>query len=205
MENTPEKDLASIRQMMERSARFLSLSGLSGVLAGCYALAGVTAAFYLLGKDGIPVGLCVTYGAFSDAIVKLSVIGLIVLAVSLVTAFWFSIRKARRREEDIWNASSRRLLVSISVPLITGGILIVILLATNAFPMIMPVTLIFYGIALFYAGEVTYNEIRYLGLCEIILGLAAVAVPGYSLIIWAVGFGVLHIIYGTIMYRRYER
>jgi hypothetical protein len=44
-----------------------------------------------------------------------------------------------------------------------------------------------------------------LGICEIGLGLIASIYMGYGLLFWAVGFGVLHIIYGIVMYMKYER
>jgi hypothetical protein len=55
------------------------------------------------------------------------------------------------------------------------------------------------------ASKYTFNDIRYLGFCEIILGLGAAVYVGYGLYFWALGFGILHIIYGAMMYYKYER
>ncbi|MBT1700273.1 hypothetical protein KK083_25525, partial [Fulvivirgaceae bacterium PWU4] len=59
--------------------------------------------------------------------------------------------------------------------------------------------------ALIQGGSNTYDEIRYLGYCEITLGLIAALFPGYGLLAWAMGFGVLHIVYGAIMYNKYDK
>jgi len=46
MENkSVHQNLESIRQLMERSVKFVSLSGLSGILAGIYALIGAVLAY----------------------------------------------------------------------------------------------------------------------------------------------------------------
>jgi hypothetical protein len=68
-----------------------------------------------------------------------------------------------------------------------------------------PACLVFYGLALIQGSANTFDEIRYLGFSEIILGLISASVPGYGLVFWAIGFGVLHIIYGVIMYNKYDK
>jgi len=68
---------------------------------------------------------------------------------------------------------------------------------------VAPLTLIFYGLALVNASKYTLSEIRSFGIAEIVLGLIAMAFIGYGLLFWAIGFGLLHIIYGIIMHVRY--
>jgi hypothetical protein len=95
--------------------------------------------------------------------------------------------------------------VNLSIPLITGGLFILIVLGTGHYGLAAPASLIFYGLALIQASSNTYDEIRYLGFSEIILGLISAILPGFGLIFWALGFGVLHIVYGTIMYNKYDK
>jgi len=64
--------------------------------------------------------------------------------------------------------------------------------------------LIFYGLALVDAGKFTYGEVFYLGILEIITGLVSAFFPSLGLFFWIFGFGVLHVIYGLVMYRKYE-
>lgn len=200
-----EKDLASIRNMMERSAKFISLSGLSGVLAGVYALIGAGAAYYVAQYPVSPLD----YRQYSlnepDTLFKLLFIAGVVLAASMTTGLVLSIRKAKKHGLKFWASSSQRLFLNLAIPLVSGGIFILIMLFTGHFGMAAPASLIFYGLALIQASSNTFDEIRYLGFSEIILGLISAALPGYGLIFWALGFGVLHIVYGGIMYNKYDK
>lgn len=195
-------ELASIRNLMERSSKFISLSGLSGILVGLYALAGIWFAIRITTNhteigapaENIPV--------ITQA---LSVVSLVVLILSAVTAYLLTRRKANRRNENVWNPVSRRLLAASAVPFLTGGIFIIIMAVKGSYSFIAPATLIFYGLALVAGSEFTYNDVKWLGFGEIILGLLALVMPEWGLIFWAIGFGLLHIIYGIIMHFKYER
>ncbi len=200
-----EKDIASIRTMMERSAKFISLSGMSGVLAGIYALAGAAAAYALIQYPRSPFQYRVQSLADYDVLIKLLGIAVVVLVASIGTGMWLSHRKASKHGVKVWNAASRALVINMMIPLVTGGIFILVMLYTGHFGLAAPSCLIFYGIALINASPNTFDEIRYLGFCEIGLGLLSAAMPGYGLAFWALGFGVLHIIYGVIMYKKYDK
>lgn len=200
-----EKDLASIRSMMERSVKFISLSGLSGVLAGLYALAGAAMAYGLLYYPGIPSGIPVYQFADEKVVMNLVLIAVSVLFLSLSTGFFLSQRKAKKLGVTIWNPASRQLMLDLLTSLVTGGIFILILLSKGFYIMIAPACLLFYGLALVQASRNTFSEILYLGFTEILLGLLCAAFPGNSLVFWGLGFGVMHVMYGAIMYFRHER
>jgi len=198
-------ELSSIRNLMERSAKFISLSGLSGILAGIYALIGAGIGYYLVyGSSG---GL--DYRDYLvndyDIILQLFFVALAVLVLSLGTGIFLTVRKANRSGEKVWNTSSKKLLVNMAIPLVTGGIFILILLYRGYFGIIAPATLIFYGLALVAGSHYTFTDVKWLGIYEIVLGLIAACLPGYGIIFWTIGFGVLHIIYGSIMHFRYDR
>lgn len=200
-----EKDIASIRTMMERSAKFISLSGLSGVMAGIYALLGALAAYYLVHYPVSPFRYRQYAISNADAIWKLLLVAVIVLVASISTGLWLSQRKSKKQGVKLWNPASRTMFVNMAIPLVTGGIFILIMLYSGHFGLAAPACLIFYGIALIQGSSNTYDEIRYLGFCEIILGLFSAFFYGYGLLFWAVGFGVLHIVYGLIMYNKYDK
>ncbi len=193
------QNLAEIRSMMERSSRFMSLSGLAGVMAGIYALAGAAIVFtrFNFNPDSIvtkPDQL--TYVIFTA-------ISVMVLAIG--TAIILSIKNARNKEEKAWNATSRRLLVNFAVPLFAGGILMLILLSKELVGLMAPFSLIFYGIALYSASKFTFDNVKFLGLIQIVLGLTGTYFIEYSLLCWTIGFGVIHIVYGLYLHFRYER
>jgi hypothetical protein len=200
--------LQDIRKMMKESSRFLSLSGISGILAGVYALAGAYAASRLINSHGAYNQEFGSNGSAYEALaVRLVLICVLVLAASVSTALLLSAKKARRNNHRLFDHTSRKLIWNMLVPLLTGGILCVALLIHGrGFALLVcPAMLIFYGLAMVSASRLTLSEIRYLGYSEIALGLVAAFITAYPLLFWSIGFGVLHIIYGAIMWYRYDR
>ena len=200
-----ERDLASIRSMMERSAKFISLSGLSGILAGLYALCGATAAYFIVQYPLSPFRPRINSINEAGAVVNLILIATAVLFASLSTGILLSNQKAKKHDLKFWTPVSQRLMVNMGIPLFTGGVFILIMIYHGHFELTAPASLIFYGLALIQGSSNTFDEIRYLGFCEIILGLIATFLLGYGLIFWALGFGILHIVYGVIMYNKYDK
>jgi len=198
-------EISSIRNLMERSSKFISLSGLSGVLAGIYALIGAAIAYKMVYLENS--GLRVRDHYVNDPLVywPLFLVALGVLVLSLATGIFLSIRKARKKGENFWNPGSKRLFSSLAIPLITGGLFILILLLRGEYGIIASASLIFYGLALVAGSNYTFSDVKWLGIFEIILGLLASLLPGYGLIFWSIGFGVLHILYGSIMHFKYDR
>ena len=200
------KELQQIRSIMERSGRFLSLSGASGILAGCYAIAGTLVFSYLqdyplFDTGGLYIQALASPPAFRQAVI----IAALVLLASLGTGMAMSWRKSRRDGTSWWSAPARQMLVNLLLPLFAGGIVCFLMGWQMHFSLIPGLTLVFYGLALFAASRYTFNDIRYLGLAEVILGLAAIARPDFGLLSWMTGFGLFHILYGIVMYFRYER
>ncbi len=195
-------DISSIKNMMERSTKFISLNGLSGIMAGIYALLGAAYAFNILHNGEIRSE---GHSYRDDVALPLIIIALAVLVLSVSTGIWLTVRKARRKGLTVWNPSSRSLLLSGGIPLLTGGLFVLILIAHRYFGVISAACLIFYGLALVSASQHTFGDVKWLGMLDIFIGLLALAVPGYGLLLWALGFGVLHILYGTIMHFKYDR
>ena len=193
------EDIAEIRSMMERSSKFLSLSGWAGIMAGIYALAATWAAHSLFGFW--PDEIFYT----SPGLTKITFLAATILALSLITAVYFSWEKALTNNKSIWNATSRRLLASMAVPLVSGGILSIIFISKDLIGFVAPATLLFYGLALVNAGHYTIREVRLMGYVQIGLGLLNAGFIEYGLLFWALGFGIVHIIYGVYMHFRYER
>ena len=210
MENNEiQNDLASIRNLMERSSKFISLSGLSGVLAGVYALVGAALAYSMLYRGQSRIYAVPDESGFAllnDAIiVELLLIAATVLVLSVGTGIYLSYKKAKRKGQPLFGKVSQDLLFNMAIPLLAGGGLMLILLYRGYFGIVAPASLIFYGLALIGASNFTFTDVKFLGLCEVALGLLAACLPGYGLVFWALGFGVLHIVYGSVMYFKYDR
>lgn len=182
----------------------MSISGLSGVLIGSYALIGAVVAYIMLYGFNSQFGYRDHY-VNSESIPALVFIGLAVLIVSIGTGYYMAKQKAKKSGQSMWNPTSKALFQAMAIPLLTGGILALILVYQQNFGMIASTLLIFYGLSLSAASSFSFRELRWLGVLDIVLGLLALCFPGYGIYFWAAGFGVLHIIYGLIVHQRYEK
>jgi hypothetical protein len=201
----PEEELADIKAMMERSTRFLSLSGLAGVLAGIYAFVGAGIAYYWIyfpetsfGQESVPM-------SGHELMNKLLIISLVIVVLAIGTAYLLSQQKSQRTAQQFWSPASKRFLFALFIPVISGGLFSFALIHQSAFELTAAATLIFYGLGLINASHFTLGEIKNLGIGQLILGLLAAFFPDYGLICWALGFGVLHVIYGSMMYFKHDR
>jgi hypothetical protein len=204
----PKEDLQAIREIMEQSSKFLSLSGLSGIIAGVCALLGAAIAWFFILDSGH-----VHYDEYMHSLGGSSTTGLrfdlaldamLVLVFAALGAVYFSLRKARKTGQHFWTNSTRRLLVHLLIPLVSGGIFTMILVYQNNLDLVASGMLIFYGLSLVNAGKFTFGEIHYLGLTEIVLGILAGVFINLGLLFWTIGFGLMHIVYGTVMYYKYD-
>ncbi len=193
------EDIQHIKKMMENSSQFISLSGLSGILAGVYALIGAFVANTLIENHQ-------NYNITLESLTfkKILIVALLVLIASVATAYFLTIRKAKKQNEKVWNATSKKLMVNFCIPLITGGVFSFLLLKNGFYGLIAPVTLLFYGLACVNASKYTFRDVHYLGITMIVLGLIAVEFSGYGLYFWVLGFGICHIIYGSVMHYKYD-
>ena len=197
-----KKDLSEIRNIMEKSSRFISLSGASGIIIGIYAIVG-TYFIYRLGY----LSESFTYEGDLNTIQSKGFIsvGLTVLVLALGSAIALSYKKAKRMNLPLWDHTAKRLIISLLIPLVAGGLFILILLSQGEIKLLAPLTLMFYGLALVNASKYTYNDLKVLGITEVILGLLGSYFIGYGLVFWTIGFGIVHIVYGVWMYYKYER
>lgn len=196
-------DLREIRDIMNRSSRFLSLSGWSGVSAGVIALAGAYLAYTTVYAKQDYLGYRQA-DLSADNLTMLVVLALLTVGLAIATGIFFTTRKAQKANEKVWDMHTKRLLINLLIPLATGGILCLLLLNQGFIGLLAPLTLIFYGLALVNASKYTLHEVRSLGVLEIALGLIGTYYIGYGLLFWAIGFGILHIVYGILMEVRYK-
>ncbi len=197
--------LNDIRQMMKDSSKFLSLSGLSGVLAGVYALAGAYFGHSLINRKHSDQNAYETASVTGQLVNQILLICAIVLVLSILTALLFSYRKTKKLNQKLFDHTSKKVFWSMAVPLLCGGLFCLALLFNHTVGMVSPAMLLFYGMALLNTSKYTIAEIRYLAYLELALGVVAAFFPGHGLLFWSLGFGVLHIIYGTIMWNKYDR
>lgn len=194
------KDISEIKNMMNKSSRFISLSGLSGILAGIYALIGAAIAYWLV----------ITYSngvlILDGWVYETCLLTLVMVAIlSIGTGILLTTQKAKKDGAKIWDATSRRLVLNFLIPLVVGGLYILIILSQGKYGQSGGLMLIFYGLALVNASKYSIGDIQYLGYVQIVLGLIGAWKPGYGFWLWVIGFGIMHIVYGTWMHFKYDR
>ncbi|MGB0870062.1 MAG: hypothetical protein ACPGSD_10730 [Flavobacteriales bacterium] len=203
------ENLSEIRNIMEKSTKFISLSGLSGVSAGIVALIGSVIAFFKMNMSFSSYenenGDHIIYNMTEGSKQELIVLALIILFIALSVGGLFTYLKTKKNTNLVWTSTSKKLLINLLIPLVTGGIFCLLLIKYEFYGLLAPATLIFYGLACLNASHYTLSDIRYLGIFNLVLGLLNAYFIGYGLIFWAIGFGVLHIVYGSIMYFKYDR
>ena len=211
-----QQDLQHIKQMMERSSRFISLSGLSGIAAGVCALVGAYFARNVIigskGKELIELDNNLYDTLQSGKISLIDFMGNRLLHIALITfiaalslSIVFTYLRSKKTNTPVWGSTSKRLFINVMIPMVAGGIYLLKLIENGTYGLIAPGCLLFYGLALVNASKYTLGEVRYLGYLQILLGLANLWYIGYGLYFWAIGFGILHIIYGVYMWNKYER
>jgi len=193
------KDISEIKNLMNKSSRFISLSGLSGILAGIYALVGAALTYYLV--TTYSYGTLLLDGWVSKTVM---LILFVIAFLSAITGVLLTTRKAKKNGEKIWDNSSRRLLINFLIPLLVGGLYCLVILSQGKYGQTGGLMLIFYGLALVNASKYSIGDIQYLGFIEIILGLIAAFYPGLGFWLWVLGFGIMHIVYGTWMHFKYD-
>ncbi|WP_439127582.1 hypothetical protein [Polaribacter sp.] len=194
------KDITEIKNLMNKSSKFISLSGLSGILAGIYALIGAGFAYWYLQIKGND------YVIIDSKLFRYILLDLVLVGVfSIGTAIYLTTQKAKKNQQKIWDSLTKRLLGSFIIPLLAGGIYILFILNQQKYGQTGALMLLFYGLALLSASKYTLGDIKYLGYTQIVLGLICAIFPGYGFWFWVLGFGIMHIVYGTVMFFKYDR
>ena len=200
------QDIEEIRSLMEKSSKFISLSGWAGIFAGVFALLGSYIALTYLDFNPQSLSVDTENNPFQQKqIFSVVQLALLVFLLAISFALFFTHRRAKRKDELLWTPTAKRLVINMAVPLFTGGILILLFISKGFIGFVAPFSLLFYGIALFTISKFTFDEVKILGLIEILLGLISVYKVSLGLLFWAIGFGVVHIIYGIYVYFKYER
>ena len=189
--------LNDIKEMMERSSKFKAISGLSIIIVGVLASLVSAYIYFFLGDYRIN-----TPTKWRTTII----IALCLLVVAFLTVFLFAFLKAKRHQlRFTLDATMRRLLLNFFIPMVAGGLLCLALVQQHHYGLISSITLIFYGLALINSSHFSYPALRYLGYAELVLGLIDCFLVNYAVVMWFLGFGLLHIVFGIVFMLKYER
>lgn len=182
---------------MERSSKFLVFSSLSAIFAGAVALAGAAFAHLYLEHSA--------NASFETKLQVLLPVAIIVLLLSVVATLIFSNAKAKRLKQQLWSKTSTKTFYNLIIPMLAGALFAIILLTRYQYDLIAAITLLFYGLGLINASKYTFDELHYLGIIEVVLGLLALIWLQHGLLFWAIGFGFCHVAVGILIYHKYEK
>jgi len=203
--------LEDIKKIMNRSTVFLTLSGWSGILAGTICLIASGIAYQWI-YGGEPVDKAALLSAQSlveiyqvPIVRNLSLLALCTFLLVLVAVFVNTRSKVVREKQALWDPAALKMAASLFIPIITGAIFILGLAEHHALQLAVPASLVFYGLGLVSTSRFTFTDIRYVGFIDLALGILAMFLPQYNLLAWAIGFGLLHIIYGFLMFNKASR
>lgn len=179
-------NLQFIRETMERSTHFTAVPGYGGMLMGATAVAAAFIAnSQILLRDSVITWLVEAGLAF---------------AVGLL-AMW---QKSKIAGQSLVSAPAKKFAFGFAPPLIVGVVIVLGLSQNGYFYVLPPVCMLCYGAAVVCGGAFSVRVVPVMGWCFIALGAVSFALPtNYGSLMMGVSFGLLHIIFGAIIARRY--
>jgi hypothetical protein len=179
-------DLSFIRRTMERATEFTAVPGWGGVTMGVVALAAAAIA------------------ARAESTAGWVACWLAAAVVALLIGGWTMAAKARRAGTALFSWSGRRFVLSYLPPLAVGALLTVALVRSGPAQALPGMWLLLYGTGVVTGGAYSVRAVPVMGACFMLLGAAALFAPAsWGNAFMAAGFGGLHIIFGSIIARRY--
>ena len=179
-------NLRYIRETMERASAFTAVPGWGQVAIGVSAIA----AAYLAAHQATPRAWLGVW--LAEAI------------ISMLIAGWLMDRKARAQHVPLFSGPGRKVVFSLSPPIVVGALLTVVLFRAGLVNTIPGVWLLLYGTGVVTGGMFSVSVVPVMGVCFMLLGAAGLFTPAaWGNWLMAAGFGGLHIIFGAIIARRY--
>lgn len=192
------KDISEIKNLMNKSSQFISLSGLSGAFAGIYAIIG--AAYFYITTRSIKISDFET-----KDIDKATIIFILFVILSTLTTIIFTSIRAKSLDEKSWDVKTKNLVQAFFTPILIGLVFVLILYFNNEYNYLLALLLVFYGIGLLNAGFTTNNLVKPLGYIQVTFGLICAIKYDYTFWFFAIGFGIVHLVYGSIVYFKIDK
>ena len=209
----PKEELASIRNMMEKSSKFSNLSGLSIFFTGLLTIIAASVIYFDIGFSYSDVEISYSQLINNEGskenleqkIRLLSLIASVILILSLLILYVTASKKTKKEGIKLFNPTFKRTARSLVVPLVSGGVFSFFLIYNHMYGLVAPATLIFYGLGLIAASRNSYDELEVLGYVELVLGILASYFMGAGLLFWVIGFGLGHIVFGSYLHFKYDK
>lgn len=192
-ENEPETlsgraidNLKFIRETMERSTHFTAVPGYGGMLMGVTAIA----AAYI--ANGQPL--------VKDWLFTWLIEASLAFAIGLL-AMW---QKSKFAGTPLISAPAKKFAMSFLPPLVCGIVLTLGMWQYGYYGAMIPAWMLLYGAAVVTGGAFSVRIVPVMGWLFMAMGAVAFLLPsGYGNTLMAASFGLLHIVFGVIIARRY--
>ena len=194
--------LHDIKNIMEKSTKFNALSGFSFISVGCIALVSAIISAQTLNNNIFETNLYQPISLSQKN--HLVIIGFSTLFLAILAAFYFTHKKAVKNKVSLTLGGGPALSLHFVTPLLVGGIVALALLYYQHLVFVAPLLLVFYGLSVVSGSKFTHPELIYLGFIQLALGCLGLFYLGHGLILWTLGFGVAHIIWGIYYYLKHE-
>jgi hypothetical protein len=179
-------NLRFIRETMERAGSFTAVPGWGGCIIGLTAIA---AAFVAARQPNMDRWL-ITW--LMEGMVAVG-IGAIAMKI-----------KSESAGQALSSEPARRFVLSFAPPLLAGALLGSVLYRSNLIGALPGTWLLLYGTGVVTGGAFSVRVVPLMGLCFMGLGAAALFLPlPLANALLGIGFGVLHVVFGIIIARRY--
>lgn len=180
------ENLRFVRETMERAGSFTAVSGWGQVVIG---ITGFLAA-WLASQQGSPELWLATW----------SVAAVVAVAFGVLT----TAMKARSMKVPLLSGPGRKFTLSLAPPLIAGAVLTAVLFQAGSMAVLPGMWLLLFGVGILTAGAFSVPVIPVMGVSFMVLGSAALFSPAaWGDAYMAIGFGGLHVVFGTLIARRY--
>lgn len=180
------ESLRFIRSTMEASTAFTAVPGRGMVAMGVIGLA----AAVLAGRPGTPEAWLSTWIA-AGAIATL--VGLVAMAL-----------KARAADSPLLVGSGRRFALAFLPPVLAGAALTLALARAGRLEMLPGLWMLLYGVGALAGGSFSVRAIPVMGGCFALGGVAMLfAPPGWGDLALGATFGLLHVAFGVVVWRRH--
>lgn len=202
--------LNEIKDLMEKSSRFQSISGLSIVIVGLLASVVSAGAWLMLLPHSDISWLPTTCNGIlinSPFRTKIAVFSaLLLLVISFSTVSFFSLHKMKKQRGAVsFDSTLRRCLFHFCVPMVVGGLLCAAMLLQGHYGLTSTFMLVFYGLALINCSHYTSSSIAMLGYAQLVLGVVDCFAVSHAILLWWLGFGLMHILFGIYFIIKYDR
>ena len=184
VQSQAEENLKYIRDTMASASAFTSISGKGLMFTGVVGLLAAWLDLTANQSPSLPVWLTA-------------------LAIAVTGSTSLTLLKARQQGTTLLSASGRKLLYAFTPTMFAGGVITFFVANANLGLLLPGLWLSLYGAAVMTAGAHSIAMIKFAGAAFIALGIFAFALPQFSILALALGFGALHLAAGYLIWRYY--